>query len=349
MEKNDDSIFEIKVGEQVRPDPLVSVVIPAYNCSPYISESVRAVLSQTFDDCEVIVVNDGSKDTEDLESALADHEDKITYIRRRNGGPGAARNSGIRVSKGEFLAFVDGDDVWRPQFLERQLNALKEKGCDLIYCDARYFGEGLKEGRTFSERSPSEGPVTVESLILGKCNVILSGTLLKKKAVVEFGMFKEEGLPMAIEDYELWVRLCSKGVKIDYQREILLDYRVHQSNISGSMLRIVERSLAGIRYVKETIDLNDTERLAADESIRVFESQLNMERAKVLLAHGRFEESLKYMQLGASKNGNKKLRAIAGIMSLSPSILLFLFKKFRREEFEQALNENPALVAKNAV
>jgi teichuronic acid biosynthesis glycosyltransferase TuaG len=342
MESSNGTIIEKRVGSDVAAKPLVSVIIPAYNCSKYIAESVGAVLGQTFPDFEVIVVNDGSDDTEELLEVLSDFENRITYIHRENGGPGAARNSGIEASRGVYLGFVDGDDVWRPEFLEKQLDALKEKKCDLIYCDARYFGETRSENETFALRSPSNGKVTTESLILGTCNVILSGTVVKKEKVIENGKFRESGLPMAFEDFELWFRLCKNGVRIDYQRDILLDYRVHESNISGGMIKIVERGLAGMRFLKEEYDLTDREKAAVAKRERDLSTQLLLEKAKIYLVHDDFERSIKYMEAGAAHSNKPKLRLIARIMRISPRALKGIFKKIRPYEYEQALREKTA-------
>ena len=343
--EDDEKVKEVRVGKNVPNDPLVSVIIPAYNCSPFIAESVGAALSQTLQDHEVIVINDGSEDTVELEGELEPYLDEITYVVRENGGPGAARNSGIIRARGEFIGFVDGDDVWRSEFLESQLAAMKAKNCDLIYCDAQYFGKNIEKERTFAQRSPSHGPVTPEALIRGKCNVILSGTLVKKQVVVDNGLFTESALPVAIEDFELWFRLSKNGVKLDYQNKILLDYRVHGSNISGNVLKIAERGLIGMRYLSEHFELTEGEMLAIDDRLQEFETQLAMEKAKVLLAHREFSESLRHIKSGAAKSGNKKLRAIAIVMGISPGILMNVFKRFRPEEFQQALREDPSEIS----
>ena len=97
--------------------PLVSVIIPAYMAAAYIHETLESVFRQTYRNFEVILINDGSPDTEDFERAIAPYRDRIIYIRQENGGPSAARNTGIRRARGEYLAFLDSDDVWYPTCL----------------------------------------------------------------------------------------------------------------------------------------------------------------------------------------------------------------------------------------
>src|SRR2546422_4249577 len=102
------------------PSPLVSVIVPAYRAAPYIAETLDSILAQTFSGYEIIVVNDGSPDTEELERALAPYYDRINYIVQENRGQAGARNTGIRHSRGVFVAFLDQDDQWEPEFLSVQ-------------------------------------------------------------------------------------------------------------------------------------------------------------------------------------------------------------------------------------
>jgi glycosyltransferase involved in cell wall biosynthesis len=100
---------------------MVSVIVPAYNTSAYIGETLESIFAQTYRDYEVIVINDGSPDTEELERVLNQFQRRIRYIRQENRGLAGARNRGISYAAGEFLAFPDRDDLWFPDFLLEQL------------------------------------------------------------------------------------------------------------------------------------------------------------------------------------------------------------------------------------
>ncbi len=332
-------VLETKIGTRVIEKPRVSVIVPAYNCSEFIADSVASVFAQTYKDIELIVVNDGSNDTAELVTNLEPWSDRITYIHRENGGAGPARNSGIEVSRGEFLGFLDGDDLWHEEFLEKQLNVLVEKKCDLVYCDADLFGDVGHSGKLFSTHAPSSGPVTTESLISGVCNVILSGVLVKKAPVVKFGMFTE-GLKMAFEDYELWFRLCKNGVKIDYSREVLVRYRVHGSNISGGSLKVAERGLVSMDYFRENFELSKGE----SEMIQLRENEIYVqfmtEKAKVHLAQHNYGQALKCVRAGLERAETTKLKLTERLLRISPAATRALFHAFRRNEFEKALRQN---------
>src|SRR3954468_22992204 len=114
--------------------PQVSVIIPVFNAAATVAETIESVLRQTFDDYEIIVVDDGSTDR--TAHVLGRYQDRIQMIRRPNGGISAARNSGVAVSRGEYLAFLDGDDLWVPDFLARTVAALEDDpDCVMAFTD----------------------------------------------------------------------------------------------------------------------------------------------------------------------------------------------------------------------
>jgi glycosyltransferase involved in cell wall biosynthesis len=166
-------------------DPIFSVVIPVHNAAHLIADALNSVFDQTFVNYEVIVINDGSPDTAELERELGPYLEKINYISRPNGGPAAARNTGIRASKGAYIAFLDSDDQWLPDHLQMMMEVLKrDSSIDLVYADAVNFGDVSQQGRTTMEANPSEGLATFESLVLGKCTVVGSTVVARRSALV---------------------------------------------------------------------------------------------------------------------------------------------------------------------
>ncbi len=248
-----------KIGKNVSSeDPKVSIVIPAYNASALISETMESVFSQTFKDFEVIVVNDGSSDTEELESALDKYMDDMVYVRQANSGAAKARNLAICLSRGEYIAFLDSDDIWLPHKLETQIEFIEKTEFDHVYCDAEFFGETYTGG-TYMKISPSVGEVNPISLINASCNVITSGTILKKEKLEEFGLFDGDG--DSFEDFDLWLRLVKNGVKIGYQRKILLKYRVSSTSLSGSNVARAERNVKVLEFVAGNTTLRKKNRM----------------------------------------------------------------------------------------
>ena len=122
------------------PADLVSVIIPAYNAAPFIKQTLDSVFAQTYPHYQVIVVNDGSPDTPELEQVLAPYMHRVIYIKQENRGLAGARNTGLRAAIGSLTAFLDADDIWMQGYLEEQTRFIREHTeYDLVYCNARFI------------------------------------------------------------------------------------------------------------------------------------------------------------------------------------------------------------------
>jgi glycosyltransferase involved in cell wall biosynthesis len=200
-------------------NPKVSVVIPTYNRAHLISRAIQSVLNQTYQDFEIIIVDDGSKDnTEEVVKNLNDN--RIRYIRHNtNKGASAARNTGIKASKGEYIAFQDSDDKWFPDKLEQQVKAFDKvpskvgvvysgfyriEGDNKIYIPSAHIAQ--KEGNIHNE--------------LLRRNFIGTPAVLIKKECFENAEYFDETLP-ALEDWNLWIEL-SKYYLFKYVNKPLL-------------------------------------------------------------------------------------------------------------------------------
>ena len=121
------------------PHSLVSCIIPNYNYGKYVAETIQSVLSQTYANIEIIVVDDGS--TDNSLDILAKFQADIKIVTQRNQGVVVARNNGANQAQGAYLFFLDADDVIEPQFVEKLVQAMQQQNTDLAYCDAQYFGQ----------------------------------------------------------------------------------------------------------------------------------------------------------------------------------------------------------------
>src|SRR5215813_4822943 len=149
--------------------PRVSVIIPSYKTAHLIAECLDTVMAQTYRDFDVMVVNDGSPDTPELEKVLGPYMDRIIYIKQQNKRAAGARNTAIRQARGEFLAFLDSDDRWLPDHLASQMAMVDaDPSLDLVYANARIFGNPEREW-IFQDRCPSNGKATFDALIVERC------------------------------------------------------------------------------------------------------------------------------------------------------------------------------------
>ncbi len=216
--------------------PIISVVITAYNGEKFIKEAVDSVLNQTFNDYEIIVVDDGSSDK--TQSILKEYKNKIRYFYQNNAGTASARNCGIREAKGEYIAFLDQDDIYLPNKIEKCLDYFRlHKECGLVYSDmfvADQDGKAIYNWLT-TKKYFSEGYI-YENL-LRECFFCPSAAVIRRDILVAVGGFDKE--IRGTEDYDLWLRIA-RHHKIGLVKEPLVKWRSHDSNTSRNMLLMNE-------------------------------------------------------------------------------------------------------------
>jgi glycosyltransferase involved in cell wall biosynthesis len=220
--------------------PLISIVIPAYNCALYVEETFRSVQKQSFTDWEIIFVNDGSTDsTAEVLARLASEDARVKVIEQLNARQGKARNNGISHAQGEWIAFLDADDLWPENKLSFQLSKTQEANVDLSFTDGficlgnnmnlREFRFGVIDKFYHGDNSVLE---------FHKQNRIPTSTVLvKKSALLEVGGFPENLIVQNCEDYLLWVKLLTKGKSFLSIGVPLLLYRVHDNSSTSTEVK----------------------------------------------------------------------------------------------------------------
>ncbi len=316
---------QVERGQLKEPPPAISVIIPSYCDSQYIGEAINSVMAQTFRDYEILVVNDGSPDTDELESVLEKYEGRIIYIKQENRGCSAARNVAIRAARGQFIAFLDADDYWSPEFLAQQKRFLDENPTiDLVYTDALHVGDSPLAGCTFMETSPSTGDVTFESLLAGTCTVVLSGVVTRRQAVLEAGLF-DETLRYA-EDYDLWLRMARRGAGLAYQPTVLLCKRMHQTNASSNLIKLFESALRVLDRTERITQLTDKERVALKQRVATIEAGWKLERGKAKLSHADFSAAAEDIRASNNYYQSPRLKILLLGLRFSPKLLLRIYK-----------------------
>lgn len=235
---NKENLAPAASGSKPTEAPLVSVVIPAYNCARFIREAVDSALAQDYAALEVIVVDDGS--TDDTGAILASFGGRIRLLSQPNRGCAAARNLGIGHARGRYVAFLDADDVWWPGKIRYQMEALGKTGYRMAYsrfivwhpeADGRY----VPAERMFSVAGIAH--VSTCALVTGHtyeallrdCIVWTSTVLIEKAALHEAGGF-DEALELG-EDYDLWLRLSRTMPMLGLEQPTAL-YRQHPHSIT---------------------------------------------------------------------------------------------------------------------
>lgn len=191
--------------EQNYIDGLVSVVIPMYNSGKYITPTIQSVLCQTYNNLEVLVVDDCSKDNSiEVVEGLAKNDARIRCIpQEKNGGAAVARNRGIREAKGRYIAFLDSDDLWTPDKIEKQLALMKEKNAVFVYCAYDWVDENDEQVK---------GKIKIKEKV--KYQDLLTQTLIcTPSAIYDRYFYGDVEMPLRRtgQDYAFWMVLLKKA------------------------------------------------------------------------------------------------------------------------------------------
>lgn len=261
--------------------PLVSVVIPAYQCAEYIAHGIESVLAQSLRDFEVIVVNDGSPDTPQLESALQPYQSKITYVRQANSGPSSARNAGLQQARGKYVAFLDGDDYWSPDHLAKSVGLLEQNpGVALVYCDCTLV-KGDQPYTSVFLVQPQSSRVSFESLLLQSSTISTSCVVASREAVLAAGGFDES--LRRCEDFDLWLRLCFTGGRMAYHPHAEVFHRVHDESLSADSLAMIKDRVLVYQKTASALPISNDQRRIIHRMITKSESDGYIEQLKLAL------------------------------------------------------------------
>lgn len=227
----------------IKNESLVSIIMPAYNCAKYIEESINSVLAQNYKKWELLVLDDGSKDdTLKIIEEFSQKDNRIKSLPNgKNMGVSATRNRGIELAKGDWIAFLDSDDMWEYTKLEKQLEVAEKKAAEFLFTGASYINE---EGVPF--KGIFEVPEMVNYKKLRNHNVIsCSSVLVKKKYFDNIKMEKDE----MHEDFAVWLRILRLGIKAYGVNEPLLIYRISRNSKSGNKMKTVKMTYKVFRFV----------------------------------------------------------------------------------------------------
>lgn len=305
--------------------PLVSVVIPAYRAAQTIVATLDSVLAQTFQDYEIIVINDGSPDSEQLELVLETYRGRIKYVSQENQGPAGARNTGIRMARGEYVALLDADDLWDPEHLAAQLKVLEANpGVDMVYADARIFGDVPEQGHTVMEYCPSEGDVTFENLVTGRCTVHICVSLVRRQTLLDAGLF--DLTFRGTEDIDMWLRIAKRGGRITYQRRVLGRYRRHAGSLSSDPVRMIEGYLAVLGKAAWDPHATPAQRKLIEQQSKVGRAHLALERGKRAFLACHTDTAISELRRANAHYRSAKLTTVLLLLHMSPRFLRALYR-----------------------
>ncbi|MDX1349627.1 MAG: glycosyltransferase family 2 protein [Putridiphycobacter sp.] len=212
---------------------LVSIIVPVYNTENFLAETIESVLAQSYSEWELLLIDDGSTDSSaDICKKYAKQDERIFYHYKTNGGQASARNLGIKQSNGQWIAFLDSDDLWLPKKLELQFESIQKYQPDFLY-GLGYFYHPYKENKleTYDWVTGLTTGSDFFQVLYSSCSVNTNTVLVKKSLFDRVGFFLEDETVRGTEDWEMWMRIA-KSVKTIYgspSREVY--YRIHPGGI----------------------------------------------------------------------------------------------------------------------
>jgi glycosyltransferase involved in cell wall biosynthesis len=252
--------------------PTVSVIVPAYNVSAYIGAAVDSALAQTYRDIEIVVVDDGSTDgTAAIVASRLSRDDRIRLVRKPNGGLSSARNAALAVARGEFIALLDGDDLWHRRFLEEQLTVFGERpDVALVTGNAFYLG-GALDGEPVRPVPDGRHEPTLASILADEEAVFIM-TVFRRTVFETIGGFDEN--LRTNEDYDFWLRAAAAGFRFARNDKPLGVYRRREGSLSAGDVRMIRGILSVYAKTRPTLQDLPMERAILDRQVQRFEVEL---------------------------------------------------------------------------
>ena len=209
----------------------VSIITPFFNSEKYIRQTIESVLSQTFSDWEMILIDDGSEDSSlDIINEYSSRDDRFVVIENgSNQGVAISRNNGIKAVRGEYIAFLDSDDIWRENKLEKQISLAEKTGADIVYCSY-----GMIDGDSRKSFDDFIVPERTDFEMMLIKSVISCSTALIKAEIMKNHLFQTNYFH---EDYAMWLQLLEEGYYAVGCTEVLADYRVAASSKSINKIK----------------------------------------------------------------------------------------------------------------
>ena len=244
----------------------ISVVIPSYNRKEFLKRSIDSAINQTKKPFEIIVVDDGS--TDGTETMIKSDYDFVKFIKQKNKGVSAARNIGIKVSIGEWICFLDSDDEWKKDKLEKQINAMKSNpGYKFFHSNEIWIKNGL---RINQKKKHKKYGGDIFDKCLDMCRISPSSVMIDKTVFDEVGNFNEN--LVVCEDYELWLRICDKYRVFFIDEPLIIKYGGHQGQLSYSIESIENHRIKALEY----LILENLNRKNKRHAIQMLLSKLNI-------------------------------------------------------------------------
>jgi glycosyltransferase involved in cell wall biosynthesis len=307
--------------------------MPAYNVEPYIGEALRSALAQTFIDLEVIVVDDGSTDgTADVAAGVAAADPRVRLVRQENRGLAGARNTALRMARGDVFALLDSDDLWEPEFLAEQLAILRARpDVDIVTGNGWMMG-GARDGE-LARPCPDLRQTPELAAILGDERSVFVMSVFRRHVYEIVGCF-DEAL-RTNEDYDFWLRAAISGCRFARNDRPLGHYRVRSDSLSASEMRMLRGILIVYAKIRPLVTGRARELDILDAQMERFHTEWLAAEARVALETSDFRAAREHLGRLHARRGGAMLVLARVLARLAPRTLARIYG-FRRSRIAAA-------------
>lgn len=304
--------------------PLVSVIIPTYNSADFIEKALESVFRQTYQNFEILVIDDGSTDTTKI--ILEKYRDRIRYYYQENTGPAGARNRGIRMALGEYIAFLDADDIWLPTKLEKQVALFEQReNLGMVTTGVCSFDENGVFGFSTGKRNKLMKGDIVRNIFL-KSDVGTPTVMVRKRIFESIGYF-EENIHQA-EDDNMWIRIAAH-YDVELIDETLVRVRNHPLRITLNKSELLESVQKNIQLLKTKY--GDTVRKRIEKAIPRKISHVQFAIGYGHYENGDYNRARKAFARGAYYRIWFWKNPFYFMLTLMPSPLVTLLRSFKKK------------------
>lgn len=315
-------------GMEERPVPAVSIVMPAYNVEPFIGEAIESVLAQTFTDYELLIVDDGATDgTRRVAEQAADRDPRIQLIVQENRGLAAARNTALRHARGGYIALLDSDDIWCPEFLAAQVAVLDARPeIDIVTGNAWTLG-GHEDGRP-ARPTPDPRPAPNLYTILGDEFSVFIMSVFRRRVYETIGGFDE--LLRTNEDFDFWLRAALAGFRFGRNDTPLGHYRRRDDSLSASQVRMLRGALRVYYKHRPALKGLPPALRLLDDRVRQFEADLSAAEVREAIDQGDFSAATRHLSALNERRGGASIRIARMLAHWTPNLLWRAYRARRR-------------------
>lgn len=286
-------------------DPSVSVIIPAYRVTGCVADAIDSVLTQTFRESEIIVINDGCPDTVNLEAVLAPYlaKNQIRYIRQENRGVSGARNAGIRAARASLVTVLDADDILCPTTLEVWLEMMRNHpNAGMVYGNAVFFGGTRLDGQEMMRYYPSVANDVSYADLITRRAWVFGCAMFRRERLLDVGLY-DESLRKA-EDYDLALRVARSGAAIRNTTDVVYRYRIRPDGLTIQSGDIRAWRIRALEKQQKDPGLSAAENEMIVAELRYQNAENSLEESKAALLGGEYR-----LARSRLREANRELRS----------------------------------------